>query len=57
LFETKLTTRQSRSEGDSLVLESGIGLTDISKHLFASDEDLKQSAFNVGGFIEKILKF
>jgi TDG/mug DNA glycosylase family protein len=57
LFRVGLTPRQLRPQEFHLLLEHGIGLTDLAKTRFGSDSSLVASDFDCDALIVKIKKF
>jgi TDG/mug DNA glycosylase family protein len=57
LFRVGLTPRQLRPQEFHLLLEYGIGLTDLAKTRFGSDSSLVASDFDCDALIVKIKKF
>ncbi len=56
LHQIGLTPRQFAPQEFIHVPEYGIGLTDVAKHTFGVDRDLRQEDFDVDALREKILK-
>lgn len=51
------TPRMLKPQEFPELLQYGIGLTDLVKHHFGMDKDLKEEHFDTQGFEEKILKY
>lgn len=51
------TPRMLKPQEFPELLQHGIGLTDLVKHQFGMDKDLKEEHFDTQGFEEKILKY
>jgi TDG/mug DNA glycosylase family protein len=54
LHEVGLTRRRLRPEEYSLVLDEGIGLTDLNKTEWGADSELSREALDVSGFTAKM---
>jgi double-stranded uracil-DNA glycosylase len=57
LHEAGLTPRRLRPDEYPLVLEFGIGLTDVCKHEFGADSELSKSAYDAEAVRAKIRRF
>jgi double-stranded uracil-DNA glycosylase len=56
LYDVRLTPRLFHPEDYPSVTKLGLGLTDLAKHTFGSDAELKPSDFDAKGLRRKILK-
>jgi TDG/mug DNA glycosylase family protein len=54
LFEAGLTPRRLRPHEYRMLLEFGIGLTDLAKHASGNDADLPADAFDTAALVRKV---